>query len=95
MYRNRGVSLNKQPSKSLNAGFKRVGSPFGSDALNFCTKLLTKAIIAEMLYREQQLGVDEIAQCLHISKVTLCKYLRHRKVVIRAHRKMAAAKASD
>ena len=47
------------------------------------------AIIAETLYREQQLGVNEIAQRLHISKVTLYKYLRHRKVVIHAHRKLA------
>ncbi|RZK29707.1 MAG: recombinase family protein, partial [Hymenobacter sp.] len=45
------------------------------------------AIIAETLYREQQLGVNEIAQRLHISKVTPYKYLRHRKVVIHAHRK--------
>jgi DNA invertase Pin-like site-specific DNA recombinase len=48
------------------------------------------AIIAETLYREQQLGVNEIAQRLHISKVTLYKYLRHRNVVIHAHRKPAA-----
>lgn len=47
------------------------------------------AIIAETLYREQQLGVNEIAQRLHISKVTLYKYLRHRKVVIHAHRRPA------
>jgi DNA invertase Pin-like site-specific DNA recombinase len=47
------------------------------------------AIIAETLYREQQLGVNEIAQRLHISKVTLYKYLRHRGVVIHAHRKAA------
>jgi DNA invertase Pin-like site-specific DNA recombinase len=53
------------------------------------------AIIAETLYREQQLGVNEIAQRLNISKVTLYKYLRHRKVVIHAHRKTAAAKAAD
>ena len=53
------------------------------------------AIIAETLYREQQLGVNEIAQRLNISKVTLYKYLRHRKVVIHAHRKAAAAKATD
>jgi DNA invertase Pin-like site-specific DNA recombinase len=45
------------------------------------------AIIAETLYREQQLGVNEIAQRLRISKVTLYKYLRHRGVVIHAHRK--------
>ncbi|RZJ93989.1 MAG: recombinase family protein, partial [Hymenobacter sp.] len=44
---------------------------------------------AETLYREQQLGVNEIAQRLHISKVTLYKYLRHRGVVIHAHRKAA------
>jgi DNA invertase Pin-like site-specific DNA recombinase len=49
------------------------------------------AIIAETLYREQQLGVNEIAQRLHISKVTLYKYLRHRGVVIHAHRKAAAS----
>ena len=40
------------------------------------------AIIAETLYREQQLGVNEIAKRLDISKVTLYKYLRHRGVVI-------------
>jgi DNA invertase Pin-like site-specific DNA recombinase len=45
------------------------------------------AIVAETLYREQQLGVNEIAQHLRISKVTLYKYLRHRGVVIHAHRK--------
>ena len=53
------------------------------------------AIIAETLHREQQLGVKEIAQRLNISKVTLYKYLRHRKVVIHAHRKSAVAKATD
>jgi len=53
------------------------------------------AIIVETLYREQQVGVNEIAQLLNISKVTLYKYLRHRKVVINAHRKSAAAKAAD
>lgn len=52
------------------------------------------AIIAETLYREQQLGVNEIAQRLNISKVILYKYLRHRNVVIHAHRKTAAT-ASD
>ena len=53
------------------------------------------AIIAETLYREQQLGVNEIAQRLNISKVTLYEYLRHRKVVTYARRKSAAAKATD
>jgi len=44
------------------------------------------AIVAEALYREQQIGVDEIARRLHISKVTLYKYLRHRNVVIQSLR---------
>ena len=53
------------------------------------------AIVAETLYREQQLGVNEIAQRLHISKVTLYKYLRHRGVVIHGHRKAAAVKSTE
>jgi DNA invertase Pin-like site-specific DNA recombinase len=44
------------------------------------------AIVAETLYKEQQLGVNEIAQRLRISKVTLYKYLRHRGVPIHGHR---------
>lgn len=47
------------------------------------------AIVAETLYREQQLGVNEIAQRLRISKVTFYKYLRHRGVIIRAQRTAA------
>ena len=31
----------------MNAGFKRIGAPFGSYSLTFCTKLVTKAIIRE------------------------------------------------
>jgi DNA invertase Pin-like site-specific DNA recombinase len=50
------------------------------------------AIVAETLYREQQLGVNEIAQRLRISKVRLYKYLRHRGVVIHSHRQAAAGK---
>ncbi len=49
------------------------------------------AIVAETLYREQKLGVNEIAQRLRISKVTLYKYLRHWGVVIHSHRKAAQA----
>jgi DNA invertase Pin-like site-specific DNA recombinase len=45
------------------------------------------AIIAETLYKEQKLGVNEIARRLHISKVTLYKYLRHRGTIIHSHRK--------
>lgn len=52
------------------------------------------ASMAEARYREQPLGVNETAQRLHMSKVTRCKYLRHRHVVIHAHRKTAAT-ASD
>jgi predicted transcriptional regulator YheO len=37
---------------------------------------------------QEQFGVNEIAQRLHISKVTLYKYLRHRGVVIHAYRKV-------
>ena len=51
--------------------------------------------IAETLYREQQLGVNEIAQRLHISKVTSYKHLRHRNVVIHAHRNPTVGKAPD
>jgi DNA invertase Pin-like site-specific DNA recombinase len=50
------------------------------------------AIVVETLYREQQLSVNEIAQRLRISKVTLYKYLRHRGVVIPSHRQAAADK---
>jgi DNA invertase Pin-like site-specific DNA recombinase len=53
------------------------------------------AIVAETLYREQQLGVKEIAQRLHISKVTLYKYLRHRGVVIHSHRKATESKLTE
>ena len=53
------------------------------------------AIVAETLYREQQLGVNEIAQRLRISKVTLYKYLRHRGVVIHSHRKAAVGKPTE
>ena len=52
-------------------------------------------IVAETLYREQQLGVNEIALRLRISKVTLYKYLRHRGVVIHSHRKAAAVKSTE
>ena len=48
-----------------------------------------------MLYREQQLGVNEIAQRLRIAKVTLYKYLRHRGVVIHSHRKAAVIKVTE
>lgn len=39
-------------------------------------------LLAETLYREQQLGVNERAQRRRISKATLYKYLPHRGVVL-------------
>lgn len=36
-----------------------------------------------------------IAQRLHISKVTLYKYLRHRNAAVQAHRKPAASNPTD
>jgi DNA invertase Pin-like site-specific DNA recombinase len=53
------------------------------------------AIVAETLYREQQLGVNELAQRLRIAKGTLYNYLRHRGVVIHRHRKAAVAKSTE
>ena len=40
------------------------------------------AMLAQTLYNERKLGVNEIAADLKISKMTLYKYLRHRGVVI-------------
>ena len=48
------------------------------------------ASMAEARYREQPLGVNEMAQRLHISKVTRYKDLPHRHVVLHAPRKTAA-----
>ena len=41
-----------------------------------------KAMLAQTLYNERKLGVNEIAADLEISKMTLYKYLRHRGVRI-------------
>ena len=40
------------------------------------------AMLAQTLYNERKLGVNEIAADLKISKMTLYKYLRHRGVQI-------------
>ena len=53
------------------------------------------AFIAKTLYREQQPGVNEIAQRPHISKVTRYKYLRRCNGVINAYRNPTVGKASD
>ena len=42
-------------------------------------------MLAEMYYREENLGVDEIAKTVGISKMTLYIYLRLRGVKISAY----------
>lgn len=44
-----------------------------------------KAILAENYYKEGKMGVNQIATEIGISKMTLYKYLRHRKVPISAY----------
>ncbi|TLU88680.1 recombinase family protein [Dyadobacter sediminis] len=44
------------------------------------------AMLAQTLYNERKLGVNEIAADLKISKMTLYKYLRHRGVAISSKR---------
>lgn len=44
-----------------------------------------KAMLVEMYYKEEKLGVDEIAKTVGISKMTLYKYLRLRGVKISAY----------
>lgn len=44
-----------------------------------------KAILAEAYYREGKMGVNQIALEIGVSKMTLYKYLRHRKVSIGAY----------
>jgi DNA invertase Pin-like site-specific DNA recombinase len=41
-----------------------------------------KAILAETYYKEGNMGVNQIALEIGVSKMTFYKYLRHRKVVI-------------
>lgn len=51
------------------------------------------ALAAETLYRERKLSVAAIARKLHVSKSTLCSYLRHRDVKIGPYRKSTATTA--
>ena len=46
-----------------------------------------KAILAETYYKEGKMGVNQIATEISVSKMTLYKYLRHRKVEISAYQK--------
>jgi len=41
-----------------------------------------KSMLPEMYYKEEKLGVDEIAKTIGVSKMTLYKYLRLRGVQI-------------
>jgi hypothetical protein len=44
-----------------------------------------KSMLAEMYYKKEKLGVDEIAKTIGESKMTLYKYLRLRSVQISAY----------
>ena len=46
-----------------------------------------KAILAVTYYREGKMGVNKIAEEVGVSKMTLYKYLRHRKVEISSYNK--------
>jgi DNA invertase Pin-like site-specific DNA recombinase len=47
-----------------------------------------KAILAESYYKEGKMGVNQIAIEIGVSKMTLYKYLKHRKVTIGAYQKV-------
>ena len=47
-----------------------------------------KAILAETYYREEKMGVNQIALEIGVSKMTLYKYLRYRKVPIGSYQKL-------
>ena len=47
-----------------------------------------KAILAETYYREEKMGVNQIALEIGVSKMPLYKYLRHRKVPIGSYQKL-------
>ena len=48
-----------------------------------------KAILAESYYKEGKMGVNQIATEIGVSKMTLYKYLKHRKVTIGAYKKVS------
>ena len=51
-----------------------------------------RAMLAQTLYSERKLGVNDIAKELSISKMTLYKYLRHRGVIIHSNTLRACLK---
>lgn len=46
-----------------------------------------KAMLAETYYKDEKMGVNQIAIQISLSKITIYKYLRHRKVEISAYQK--------
>jgi DNA invertase Pin-like site-specific DNA recombinase len=48
-----------------------------------------KAILAETYYKEGKMGVNQISKEIGVSKMTLYKYLRYRKVPISDYKKLA------
>lgn len=46
------------------------------------TEAQKKSMLAEMYYKEEKIGVDEIAETIGVSKMTLYKYLRLRGVPV-------------
>ena len=48
-----------------------------------------KAILAESYYKEGKMGVNQIATEIGVSKMTLYKYLKHRKVTIGVYQKVS------
>jgi predicted DNA-binding protein YlxM (UPF0122 family) len=46
-----------------------------------------KAMLAETYYKNEKMGVNQIAIQISLSKMTIYKYLRHRKVEISAYQK--------
>jgi DNA invertase Pin-like site-specific DNA recombinase len=49
-----------------------------------------KAILAESYYKDGKMGVNQIAKEIGVSKMTLYKYLKYRKVSIGAYQKVGA-----
>ena len=47
-----------------------------------------KAILAETYYKEEKMGVNQIALEIGVSKMAIYRYLRHRKVPIGSYQKL-------
>ena len=71
-------------SERTKAGLKaaRARGRFGGRRPGLSSQAETTAIAAEALYKDKSLSISEICEKLGISKPTLYKYLRYRKVKI-------------